>query len=134
MDCDIIGGGVNAEDVSYYSIGELISLARKFSDKVFRFIDTEYHTGRLMSWRGSYNIPSIEYTKDTVTGGYLEECLISGLNECHTGYKGGDYHYNKHMEFYVSSYGSSQMYKVFGYEVKDFEVILLTKIDGYLYQ
>ena len=125
---DIIGGSQTQEKIYYYSIDELIELAKKYSAKVFRFSETDFYPEQLESWRGSYSTPSLTYSETKIVGADLSVVLTDGLEHTHTGYKGGEYAYHGGMSFYVANYGSSAKHKVVGYENKEFEIVLLTKM------
>jgi hypothetical protein len=131
MDYDIIGGDTKNEKLIFYTIGCLIELAEKFKDHSFRFLETDYTPKNIESWRGSYDIPAIDYSEDKVVGKELAKSLREGLAITHIGYKGGEYRYFSDDVFYVAAYGRSEEYKVLGYEKRDSEIMLLTKIDKY---
>lgn len=130
MKYDIIGEGSYREEESYevMTIAELLALTVKYPEKVFRFDGTWYHPEHIRSWRGSYELPSLTYSKEEIKGKTLFSNIQEGLEKDHHGYKGGTYTYNRSQEFYVSRYGYSEEYKVVGYRVESDEVILLTKI------
>ena len=131
MDYDIIGGDTKSEKVHFYRIFDLIELAKSYKKHNFRFLETDYSPKEITSWRGAYDIPAIDYCTDKISGNELAKVLKTGLSVSHEGYKGGDYSYDDDEEFYVASYGCSEMYKVVGYENKGNEIILLTRIDNY---
>ena len=131
MDYDIIGGNTKSEKVHFYRIFDLIELANNYKKHNFRFLETDYSPKEITSWRGSYGIPAIDYCTDKINGKELAKVLKKGLSSVHTGYKGGDYRYNDDDEFYIAQYGRSEEYKVVGYENRDNEIILLTRIDTY---
>jgi len=131
MDYHIIGGDTKEEAVHFYRIFDLIELALCYKKHNFRFLGTDYSPKEITSWRGSYSIPAIEYCDEKINGKDLAKILKKGLSSVHTGYKGGDYQYTDDEEFYVAKYGCSEEYKVIGYENKDSEIILLTRIDRY---
>ena len=131
MDYDIIGGDTKSEKIHFYRLCDLIELAGNYKSHNFRFIDTCYCPKEITSWRGSYSIPAIDYVRGEVSGKELAKTLKKGLASVHTGYKGGDYRYYDDEEFYVAQCGRSEEYKVVGYENKDNEIILLTRIDTY---
>lgn len=131
MEYHIIGGDTKDEIVHFFTIGCLIELANKYQKKVFRFLDTDYYPEDLNSWRGSYNLPSVDYGHIPITGLNLAKSLSIGLAHEHTGWKGGEYTYELTDEFYVARNGCAEEYKVVGYENKDNEIILLTRIDRY---
>lgn len=61
------------------------------------------------SWRGSYNLPAIEYTSGE-KGCYIDTAIknlseVSGMDV--TGYKGGDYVLDEEDPLFVANYGSS---------------------------
>jgi hypothetical protein len=129
---DIVGGGCKVDCREYfYTIGKLIELCDQHPEKVFKFVGTNYSPNELGSWRGSYDLPSIDYTLDDKTGVEVSKKLSDGLEESHYGYKGGEYTYYSDEEFYVAEYGISDNIRVVGYEVEGNQVTLLTKRDPY---
>lgn len=134
MQYDIIADGRSYDDEKqpkFFTIGNLIELCLEHKNKTFRFVETDYTVGFLHSWRGSYDLPAISYADGADTGNDIAECLLQSLKKFHHGWKGGEYKYTCNDEFYVSERGRSYEYKVCGYEVKEGEVVLLTKIDPY---
>ncbi len=131
MDYDIIGGDTKSEKMHFYRIFDLIELAEIYKGHNFRFLETNYSPKEIISWRGSYDVPAIDYCTDKISGKELAKVLKKGLSSVHTGYKGGDYRYSNDEEFYVAQRGRSEEYKVVGYENRDNEIILLTRIDKY---
>ena len=132
MQYDIIGGGsVDADNVKFFTIGNLIELCLEHLDKTFRLIGTDYTVGDLHSWRGVYSLPAISYGDGDKTGEQIAHSLIASLKVPHCGWKGGDYTYTRNNEFYVSEVGRAEDYKVCGYKAYEGEVVLLTKLDPY---
>lgn len=132
MGWDVVGHYYETQDnYDFFTIQDLIGLGNKYPDHVFKFVETNYSPQRLMSWRGAYDLPAIEYGVETKTGKEIAKFLTEQLNETHYGYKGGEYNYRVSDEFYVASYGCSDETKVVGHEVVGDEVILLTKTDPY---
>lgn len=131
MDYDIIGGDSQNEKIHFYRIFDLIELAENYKKHNFRFLETDYSPKEIISWRGSYDIPAIEYCDEKINGKQLAKVLKKGLSSVHHGYKGGDYRYTDDEEFYVARYGRSDEYKVVGYENRDNEIILLTRIGAF---
>ena len=131
MEYHIIGGDTKEEKIHFYRLCDLIELAENYKRHNFRFLDTDYSPKEIISWRGSYCLPAIEYCDDKINGKQLAKVLKKGLSSIHVGYKGGDYRYDDDEEFYIANYGRSDEYKVVGYENKDNEIILLTRIDRY---
>lgn len=131
MDYDIIGGDTKNEKIRFYTLGCLLELAEKFKRHNFRFLETDYSPKEITSWRGSYCLPAVDYSLDNINGKQLAKVLKDGLFSVHTGYKGGEYTYHESEEFYVAQRGRSEEYKVVGYENRNNEIILLTRIDTY---
>ena len=84
-----------------------------------------------MSWRGSYNLPAIDYDTDEATGEEIAEDLLNSLKMEHYGWKGGEYKYARSDQFYISERSRCEEYKVCGFRIQDGEVVLLTKLDPY---
>lgn len=132
MQYDIIGGAImDEEDIKFFTIGNLIELCLEHLDKPFRFLGTDYTVGDLHSWRGSYDLPAISYENGNKVGSVIAQRLVMSLADVHYGWKGGEYMYTRNNEFYVAKQRDSDEYKVCGYEIKEGEVILLTKLDPY---
>ena len=132
MGWDVVGHYYQTEDIySFFTIQDLIDLGNKYPDHVFKFVETNYSPQRLMSWRGCYSLPAIEYGTELKTGKQIAKFLVEQLNETHYGYKGGEYTYNPNQEFYVASYGCNEETKIISHEVFNNEVVLLTKNDPY---
>lgn len=129
MSYDIIGNGRVGDD--FFTIGKLIRVLNEHASLPVKFIGTDYTVGSLVSWRGSYDIPSITYEHGGRLAGDIAQQIESELNEEHLGYKGGEYRYFDTDEFYVASYGGSEEYKVISAYVEDDVLILVTKLDPY---
>lgn len=117
----------------YFTIGNLIELCLEHPDKNFRFLGTLYTVGNLHSWRGSYDLAAISYKTGKHYGSEIAKSMLNELELTHSGWKGGSYKYTRSDEFYVASKGTTEEYKVCGYEIdkEANEVVLLTKIDHY---
>lgn len=89
------------------------------------------------SYRGYYNQPALGFT---MTGRHAERgstqpptvaALLVELNraltDTFTGWKGGEYHYDKSDTLYVDNPGDCTNTKVCGVEIQDYEVFLLTE-------
>lgn len=61
MSYDFIDGSNGCEDVTFYTIADLIKLGDKYPTHVFRFVGTQYYPQELTSWRGVYALPAIDY-------------------------------------------------------------------------
>ena len=131
MDYIAIGQEKENVRIDFLNIEDLINIARKYSNLTFRFIDTEFYPKELISWRGSYDLPSITFGDKPIKGFDFEKLLLDGLKKSHTGFKGGEYTYNKWQEPYIAQRGFSSEYKIKGYEVNGCELILITDIDEY---
>lgn len=129
MSYDIIGNGRVGDD--FFTIGKLIRVLNEHASLPVKFIGTDYTVGSLVSWRGSYDIPSITYEHGERLAGDIAQQIESELNEEHFGYLGGEYRYFDTDEFYVASYGCSEEYKVISAYVEDDVLILVTKRDPY---
>ena len=133
MKYDIINAGETEDDETpeFFTIGNLIELCLEHPEKNFRFLGTDYTVGSLMSWRGSYNLPAIDYDLVPSGGKEIAEDLLDSLKMEHYGWKGGEYKYARSDQFYISERGRCEEYKVCGYRIQDGEVVLLTKLDPY---
>lgn len=130
---DVINGGTSYVGNSYFTIGELIALLNCHKNKRVKFLETDYTIGKLCSWRGSYDLPSISYEHDREgkLASVAAEELEQALSHIHHGWKGGEYRYSRGEEFYVAERGTSQEYKVVKAEVEGNTLVLYTKIAPY---
>lgn len=130
---DIINGGQSYQANSYFTLGELIDLLKDHPNRHVKFLETSYTIGKLCSWRGSYDIPSVTYTYsyDGELASVIAEGLEYALTHEHTGWKGGEYRFSKEDEFYVSEKGTSQEYKIVKAEIEEEILVLYTKIAPY---
>ena len=131
---DIIDGSseYDEEDYKLFTIGDLIKACEANPSLPVYFVGTEASPGGLGSWRGSYHLPAIEPVYHAnYTGREVAYKLKQGLKETHYGYKGGEYDYCEHDQFYVAEYGCSSEFKVVKAEEFDGKLILFTKIDPY---
>lgn len=134
MEYDLITGGSNYIDDGnvFYTIGDLISLLRKYPKRRVTFLGTDLTIGDLISWRGSYDVPAITYTDAIENSSTIADRLEDQLGYTHTGWKGGEFMFYPHNEFYiVPNHSSVEYHKVIGYEMRDDDIVLLTKIDEY---
>jgi hypothetical protein len=120
------------------TLGEIMAELKKHPSAGVRFINTDYTIIGLMSWRGSYDTPAIQYGKaDKVEYQDATDCykiLRHGLNKIHSGYKGGEYKYHTYDTPYLTSCSSEySCYQIvdFKYDVDNHELILVTKIMPY---
>ena len=86
------------------------------------------------SWRGSYNLPAIEYSLGN-KGCKIDDAIVN-LNEIDgmyvTGYKGGDYILSKEDPLFIASYGhSNNCTAIVDIVESDEFIICLTKQDMY---
>lgn len=131
---DVIDGSSDyeEEDYKFFTIGDLIKVCEENPSLPVYFVGTEASPGELGSWRGSYDLPSIDPVYNAnYTGREVADNLKRGLEETHYGYKGGEYKYEEDDQFYVAEHGLSSEFKVVKAEVGDRELILFTKIDRY---
>ena len=121
------------------SAEEIISKLEEFKDSnklVFIEMNSEIFTSDFAadSWRGSYNLPSIEYYNSD-SGCYVESAIenlqeIDGMKV--NGYKGGHYTLNKEDPLFIANYGESNNCTAIVDIVKSDEfIICLTKQDMY---
>lgn len=121
------------------SAEEIISKLEEFKDSnklVFIEMNSEIFTSDFAadSWRGSYNLPSIEYCSED--SGCSIDSAIKNLQEINgmkvEGYKGGDYVLNKEDPLFIANYGCSNNCTAIVdiQETNDF-IICLTKQDMY---
>ncbi len=132
MQYDTLNFDSYEDPYNFFTIKDLIGLAKQYPDHKFKFLDTDYTVGDLGSWRGSYDLPAIEPELGTYkTGQEIAKALTDQLIWTHCGWKGGEYKYCEDMEFYVAQQGTSREFKVVGFKEEDDFIILLTKIDKY---
>lgn len=134
MGYDIIefGGSISdGESVEFFTIGDLIDACENHPHLPVIFLGTGRTVGNLGSWRGSYDLPSIEPIPALRIGADIANSLRQQLTETHYGWKGGEYHYDEGEEFYVASAGSSAEYKVVKAVVENGTLVLYTKLDPY---
>lgn len=86
------------------------------------------------SWRGSYNLPAIEYYSGK--GGCSTKSAIENLQEIDglkvEGYKGGDFILNKKDQLFIANYGDSNNCTAIVDIIESDEfIICLTKQDMY---
>lgn len=116
----------------FFTFFDLVQLCAQYPDHIFKFIGTNYSPCTIISWRGSYDLPAILATEQEIIGSDLCEMIYKELGEIHGGYKGGEYKYNLHDEFYVTLYPSvSSEHAVDGYHVDGNIVWLNTNINPY---
>ena len=121
------------------SAEEIISKLEEFKDSnklVFIEMNSEIFTSDFAadSWRGSYNLPAIEYYSGD--SGCSIEIAIENLQEIDgmevSGYKGGDYTLNKEDPLFIANYGESNNCTAIVDIVETDEfIICLTKQDMY---
>ena len=121
------------------SAEEIISKLEEFKDSnklVFIEMNSEIFTSDFAadSWRGSYNLPSIEYYSGN--GGCSIEYAIENLQEIDgmkvEGYKGGDYILNKEDPLFIANCGeSNNCTAIIDIIESDDFIICLTKQDMY---
>ena len=134
MQYDIInlGGSISDdESVEFFTIGDLIEACENHPHFPVIFLGTSRTVGDLGSWRGSYDLPSIEPIPAPRIAGDIANSLRQQLTETHYGWKGGEYQYDEGDEFYVASAGSSAEYKVVKAVVENGTLVLYTKLDPY---
>jgi len=128
---DIINGCVEDSYERSFTIGDLLRELENSNANSVRFIGTDYTVGALHSWRGSYNIPALEYEKGYKSPQQLAEEIRTGLRETHYGWKGGEYSYTEDDTFYVAQRGSSSEYQVVDVKTEQGILYLCTKIVPY---
>lgn len=127
---DLINGNSHYEESSsFFTLYDLLDFCSKHPYRPIRFVGVSLYPGEVMSWRGSYDQPSISPVKDVQTGQDVVDSINKALDEVHYGYKGGEYKFSGHEEFYVAHYGSSAEYKVKKAELEGNEIVLYTKLD-----
>lgn len=130
---DIINGGTSYESTDCLTLGELIALLNDHPNRHVKFLETDLTIGKLCSWRGSYDIPSVthEYSYEGKLASVIAAELEEALTQVHHGWKGGEYRYSKDDEFYVAERGTSQEYKIVKAEIEDEVLVLYTMISHY---
>ena len=120
------------ESYGFYTFFDLVQLCTQYPDHIFKFIGTNYSPCTIISWRGSYNLPAILATEQEIIGSDLYDMIYKELDEVHEVYKGGEYKYYLHDEFYVTiDYSSASEHAVDGYHVDGNIVWLNTNINPY---
>ena len=101
---DIINGGTSYQSERYFTLGDLIDLLNDHPNRRVKFLETDLTIGKLCSWRGSYDLPSVtyEYSYEGKLASVIAEELTHSLTHEHWGWKGGEYRYTRDDEFYVS--------------------------------
>lgn len=116
----------------FFTFFDLVQLCVQYPDHIFKFIGTDYSPCTIISWRGSYDLPAILATEQEIVGSDIRDMIYKDLNEIHEGYKGGEYKYNLHDEFYVTiDYSAASEHAVDGYHVDGNIVWLNTNINPY---
>lgn len=128
---DIINGGVEESYQRSFTIGDLLTELENSNANSVRFIGTHYTVGVLHSWRGSYNIPALEYEIGYKSPQQVAEEIRAGLNQTHCGWKGGTYIYFEDDTFYVAQQGNSSEYQVIDVKTEQGILYLCTKIVPY---
>lgn len=128
---DIINGNVEDSYERSFTIGDLLTELDNSNANSVRFIGTDYTVGSLHSWRGSYNIPALEYQTGYKTPQQAADIIRAGLNQTHCGWKGGSYDYFEDDTFYVAQQGSSSEYQVVDVKTEQGILYLCTKIVPY---
>ena len=128
---DIINGGVEESYEPSFTIGGLLTELDNSNANSVRFIGTDYTVGSLHSWRGSYNIPALEYETGYKSPQQVAEIIRAGLNQTHCGWKGGTYIYFEDETFYVAQEGYSEEYQVVDVKTEQGILYLCTKIVPY---
>lgn len=130
---DIINGGQSYAATNYFTLGDLIDLLNDHPNRRVKFLETDLTIGKLCSWRGSYDLPSVTY--EYSYEGKLASVIVADLERdllcVHHGWKGGEYWYSRDDEFYVAERGTSREYKVVKAEIEDEVLVLYTKIAPY---
>ena len=121
------------------SAEEIISKLKEFKDSkklIVIEMNNEIFTSNFAadSWRGSYNLPAIEYYSGD--SGCSVDSAIEDLQEIDGmevyGYKGGDYTLNKEDPLFIANYGESNNCTAIVDIVESDEfIICLTKQDMY---
>lgn len=128
-----------SNDKGAMSAEEIISKLKEFKDSkklIIIEMNSEIFTSDFAadSWRGSYNLPSIEYYSGN--SGCSIESAIENLQEIDgmkvEGYKGGDYVLNKEDPLFIANYGcSNNCTAIVDIQETDDFIICLTEQDMY---
>lgn len=129
MNYTIFGETHPTETRVFMTLNDLLNLSKQYPEHKFKLIGTDLSILEVVSWRGSYDIPSICPSHKLHTGQEIADELESKIGSIMYGYKGGEYIIYGDDEFYVSNWGSRDEYKIFHYEVEADSVILYTDID-----
>ena len=127
-----LNSNYSIESDGFFTFFDLVQVCTQYPDHIFKFIGTDYSPCTIISWRGSYDLPAILATEQEIIGSDLCKMIYKELGEIHGGYKGGEYKYNLHDEFYVTLYPSvSSEHAVDGYRVDGNIVWLNININPY---
>jgi hypothetical protein len=129
----IVGIEKNVDEgkLGFYTFQDLVDVCGKYPEKLFRFKETDYYPNSIESWRGVYSLASMDYTNTPKTGDEVANTILTEIEQEHTAWKGGEYSYSLNDDFYISEFGRCEEHKIYGYEVNETEVILLTEYDPY---
>ena len=127
----IVGTENSTAGNNFLTFAEVVAICTQYPNKYFRFEDTEYYPLSIKSWRGSYCLPSMDYSCTPVNGKDLSELILKEIDEVHEAWKGGEYTYDLDDEFYISEFGRCEEHKIVGYRNVGHEIILLTELDPY---
>lgn len=109
-------------------LGEIRALlAQADPERDVRTDDGRY-LGEIYSYRGYYRLPSVMPSDEPSTVGALIAEIDKALSgEVYTGYKGGEYVYNRSHPLFVADYGTCDGTGVIGVNVAgDEHVVLMT--------
>lgn len=101
-----------------YTIEQLIYCGLSNKDKIVKFDGSNYSPENLGSWRGSYDLPAITYSREPLTGEEFATRLQEQVKQKHYGYKGGEYKYCLEDTPYIAAYGRSEEHKVVDYYIE----------------
>lgn len=115
----------------FFTFEDLLNLCKKYPKHLFEFQGTDYSPKSIKSWRGSYDLASMDYDSEVRYGKDIAKIIKDGLDKVHTAWKGGEYKYYSDDEFYISIFGRCEEHKIYDYKVFENHVELLTDYDEY---
>ena len=129
-----IGRDATLKGTRQMTLGKLIKLLSEIidQDKSIYFDFGYFRPAELMSWRGSYDELSIDYSEDEAVSvkTFLED-LKACVSKEFTGYKGGEFTMNEDTPLWVAHYGSSGHTGVSGIMDDGYQVIIETRFMEY---
>lgn len=129
----IVGQYKSEESVKpiFFTFEDLLNLCESYPEHIFKFEGTDYTPKSIQSWRGRYDLASMDYDTEDRYGKEIAKIIKEGLGKIHTAWKGGEYQYYLDDEFYISIFGRCEEHKIYDYKVYDNFVELITDYAEY---